>query len=436
MKSFTNHPFALCFILLLSGLPRIGAARENPPKTWKEHWFEHNLEVRRVYCDNDVAVYFDDDVDRKHTWLYKFVGDIWRYTKETYGDFGDGRLYAIFHADKYGGGHPSTWWDKHHDYRNVIDIGKAGDWVEQPGWTYGVITHEISHIVELSSKGLHGSPAFGIWGDSKWAEIFNYDVFLNLGYTEVAEKMHDELMKGTDNFPVEGTHWFRDWFFPIYDTYGGNKVLNRYFTVLSENFRQSGDSYKGGMNMGEFVYFWSAAAGENLQPQAEKAFGWTEEWQTQLDQAQIDYPNAATVQRSDITEYKDLRLAAEFDDSPADQGPQNLTDNNLETKFLTFNNHCEIRFAIKNSCRVTGYSIASANDFEERDPLSWTFKASRDNKHWVVLDERSNEDFDARFKTRLFTFENPSRYRFFSFEFTNNHGNILQISEIEILENR
>jgi hypothetical protein len=44
------------------------------------------------------------------------------------------------------------------------------------------------------------------------------------------------------------------------------------------------------MNMGEFVHFWSGAAGEDLVDLATDAFGWKAEWQSQLDQAKVDYP--------------------------------------------------------------------------------------------------------------------------------------------------
>ena len=44
-----------------------------------------------------------------------------------------------------------------------------------------MVTHEISHIVEGANNGAWGSPAFPIWGDSKWAEFFIYDVYTALG---------------------------------------------------------------------------------------------------------------------------------------------------------------------------------------------------------------------------------------------------------------
>jgi hypothetical protein len=281
-------------------------AQTTPPATWQEHWFEHNQVLSLFYADADVAIYYDNDVSRNISWMNKFTGDVWRYTKQTYGDFGGKpQLYSVFHAYKYGGGHPSTWYDASHDYRNTIDIGQAGDWQTQGGWNYAVITHEISHIVELGSKGVHGSPAFGLWGDSKWAEIFIYDVFTNLGYKTEANAFYTDNISHSDSFPRANTFWFRDWFYPIYSQYGGNKVLNRYFELVAQYFPKNGNNYSRSMNWGEFVVFWSAAAGTDLKPLATKAFGWPADWEAQYQQAKIDFKfNTVTVVNGPVTSYQ------------------------------------------------------------------------------------------------------------------------------------
>lgn len=91
-----------------------------PPQNWLEHWFEHVQNLDLVFADDDVAVYFDSDVDRSITWPNAFIGNVWRYVKRNYGNFGtENNLYAIFHTAKYSGGHPSTYFDASHDFRNV-----------------------------------------------------------------------------------------------------------------------------------------------------------------------------------------------------------------------------------------------------------------------------------------------------------------------------
>lgn len=268
-----------------------GGGKADPSETWQEHWFEHNQLLRRVFFDDDVAIYHDPDVDPSTTWMNGFMGDVWRYTKRIYGDFGgDGRLHVVMHTGKYSGGHPSTAFDESHDYRNMIDCG-PGPWITMNHGDLSIPTHEAGHIVELGSKGSHGSPAFGLWGDSKWMEIYIYDVYKGLGRDSDAQQWHDEKLQTVDNFPRDNTRWYRDWFWPIYSQYGGTQMLNRFFTLLSENFPKSGNGvdYSRGMNWGEFVHFWSGAANKNLKSQATTAFGWPSDWQQQFDQARKDF---------------------------------------------------------------------------------------------------------------------------------------------------
>jgi len=261
-----------------------------PPITWQEHWFEHNQLLSRVYYDNDLAVYYDNDVSRAITWPNTYMADVWRYTKSVYGSFGgDSRLFAVFHTGKYSGGHPSTYFDASHDYRNVIDVG-PGPWTSGAGNDLDLVTHEVGHIVEGASKGEHGSPAFKLWGDSKWNEIFIYDVYNGLGRTADAKRWYELMVVNADNFPMPGAHWFRDWFYPIYSQHGGATVLNKFFELLAQYYPKNGSDYARDMNWGEFVHFWSAAAGINLKPMATKAFGWPADWEAQFNAARVEFP--------------------------------------------------------------------------------------------------------------------------------------------------
>ncbi len=88
--------------------------------------------------------------------------------------------------------------------------------------------------------------------------------------------MKELYMEQADNFPVEGTKWFKNWFWPIYTNYGKSKVLASYFKLLSIHFPKktipSGVEYTRRMNLGEFIHFFSGAAGVNLKAQATTAF--------------------------------------------------------------------------------------------------------------------------------------------------------------------
>lgn len=265
-----------------------------PPATWHEHWFEHNQTVALVYEDKNVAVYYDKGMDRSVTWPYKTMSAAWGYVKNIYGRFGDStRLYTVFHQGIYGGGHPSPYFDDSHDYRNTIDCG-LGNWEKPAGEQIGMPIHEMGHIVSGASHGVKGSPSDALWGDSKFMEIFNYDVLMHIGYEEEAKKVYEQMQTQYDDFPRAKTQWFKNWFYPIYNDHGKAAVLDKYFALLAANFPQKkiplGHEYTRDMNWGEFVHFWSGAAGVNLKEQATQTFGWTDEWEAQFKQAQHDFP--------------------------------------------------------------------------------------------------------------------------------------------------
>jgi hypothetical protein len=255
--------------------------------------------LTRVYFDEEVAVYYDNDMDKSIKWPFKYLHDVWVYTKKVYGPFGDDkRLFAVFHSGKYGGGHPSTYFDASHDNRNVIDCGSPDQhaWASGKGNDLDISTHEVSHIVEGSSHGVHNSPAFPIWGDSKWAEIFLYDVYHGLNRTEDVKRWYDMMIKGHENFPRANTYWFRDWFYPIYSKHGGYKVLNGFFELLSKHFPKNHSAsgnrpqYTRDMNHGEFFHFWSGAAQTNLKSLATDAFGWNDNYEKEFQKAIKDFP--------------------------------------------------------------------------------------------------------------------------------------------------
>ena len=219
-------------------------------------------------------------------WLFDFVSKAWQYSLDTYGDMGPGRLSAIFHTGKYFGGHPSYYYDDSHDNRNVVDQG-GGDWREG---NYDVPSHEIAHIVEsTASHTKYGSPAFGLWRDSKWAEFYQYDLYKGLGMESDAERVFNDFSGKVEDFPRPGTRWFSDWFHPLWRDYGGAQVMVRFYGLLGEHFPAQ-NQRMGSMNWGEYIHFTSGAAETDLTELATSAFGWSEQWQAELDEARAEFP--------------------------------------------------------------------------------------------------------------------------------------------------
>ena len=258
----------------------VGRTLPAPPATWQEHWFEHNQLLQLIDYNDDVAVYYDPDVDRPSTaWEFGFMTQVWHYARMVYGEMkdasgGDGRLYSIFHTNKYGGGHPAYYFDSSHDYRDVTDCG-PGPW-DQTGSDYSLDepSHESGHVVESANMGKHGSPAFPIWGDSKWMEFYQYDLYLGIGMTAHAQVVFDRFTNNMDTFPQPGTHWFRDWFYPLWRDHGHAQVMVKFFKLLAQYFPSDrNNTYTRDLNWGEYVHFTSGAAGTNLLAQAHTAFG-------------------------------------------------------------------------------------------------------------------------------------------------------------------
>jgi hypothetical protein len=135
-----------------------------------------------------------------------------------------------------------------------------------------------------------GSPAFPLWGDSKWAEFFQYDLYVGIGLTADAQRLFDRFTNTSDDFPVAGTHWFRDWFYPLWRDHGHAQVMVRYFQLLAQYFPKNGNSYARDLNWGEYIHFMSGAANTNLKSLATKAFSWPSDWEQQFNKARSDFP--------------------------------------------------------------------------------------------------------------------------------------------------
>ena len=265
----------------------------DPPPRWQEHWFEHDQLLRLAGATGHVAIYLDPDRnDDNARWLLPYLDDVWQYTKQTYGEFGPNPLlYSIFHQGRYGGGHPSTYQDPSHDNRNVTDCG-AGSYRQGDRGVYDMVTHEISHVVEGANNGAWGSPAFPIWGDSKWAEFFIHDVYTALGQRQWALDAAMTFDRISDNFPRGNTHWFRDWWRPLRaETGGGPQTMVRFFELLAEHFpRGANTRYLRDLTWGEYVHFTSGAAGGDVCDLARRAFGRPRWWTRELARAQAQFP--------------------------------------------------------------------------------------------------------------------------------------------------
>lgn len=428
-----------------------------PPYTWQEHWFDHRQVIKRVHFNDHTALYFDDDVDReKAGWLFGLVDSAWVYTKKEYGSFGKtdttNRLFAIFHTNKYGGGHPGTYLAARHDFRNVIDLGAgANAWKNQTDWELSATIHEISHIVEGASNGVRESPAFDIWGDSKWAEIYVYDIYDYLGRTAIKKRVFDECMEKTDSYPRANTAWFRNWFYPIYEKYGKVKVLNRFFQLLAANFPQKTgpngiSTYSRRMNMGEFVHFWSGASGVDLSFRAQMTFGFKDrsgaDWQPQFEKAKSDFAGITyspdPVYGINISKGASLETSAENESGAnSAEGSLKMIDLDNNSKFLlkSFSTGFTVIQTPASEAVANAYLITSGNDAPSRDPKTWVLEGSQNKQNWTVLDTKTNHAFMYRNEIKIFNFPNTMSYKHYRLRVAETAGSTdMQISEWLLLK--
>lgn len=125
-------------------------------------------------------------------------------------------------------------------------------------------------------------------------------------------------------------------------------------------------------------------------------------------------------------------ITAQYTDSPANEGIAKLIDNSASTKYLTFHNAGWVQYQAPASYVVTSYTLTSANDAAERDPLNWTLQGSVNGTTWTTIDTRSGVDFPSRLQKLTFTFSNTTAYSYYRLNLTNNSGTILQLAELEL----
>jgi len=75
--------------------------------------------------------------------------------------------------------------------------------------------------------------------------------------------------------------------------------------------------------------------------------------------------------------------------SPESEGPSNAIEINPTSKFLDFNKKSLI-IDFGKDIHMNEYTICTANDCPERDPISWTLSGSNNESDWEILDEQWN----------------------------------------------
>jgi len=133
----------------------------------------------------------------------------------------------------------------------------------------------------------------------------------------------------------------------------------------------------------------------------------------------------------DITEkVAEIKASA---NNPPNETDQQLIDGDVTTKWLAFEPTAWIELQLSEPEAVVKYALTSANDYPARDPRDWTLSGSNDGENWTVLDTRSGESFSERFQTKVYEFENDTKYLYYRLDIKRNAGaSITQLAEIQL----
>lgn len=411
----------------------------SPARGLTEDWNGHTESVTRQYFDANTAIYFDAEVNRAIEWPATFFSDSWLYISTRYGKFGnDNILYVVGHGEE-GSSFYKTIFEQDASAKSLIDFSLTNE--TMTATTTDLSVALMSKVVENSANGVHLSPGSVVW-QNKFAEIFTYDLYTELGMEEDAARVLAAYTASEADFPQAGTFWFRDWFLPIYNDYAQGVTLSNFFKVLSQNYPIDGSDYAGEMNIGEMVHFFSGATGVDLQPLAENAFGWPNEYANQLLQAQAQFPNleypfepASTI--LDITDDGTLVVSKDHNNGPdSAEGSLKLVDGDNSTKFLTDGFPQDFYFQLEYDVATVAnkYTLTSGNDAPDRDMKTWEVLGSNDGANWDVLDTKTDQSWSARNQVKEFNFENEIPYTTYRINVIENNGSsLIQISEWRLL---
>jgi len=131
-------------------------------------------------------------------------------------------------------------------------------------------------------------------------------------------------------------------------------------------------------------------------------------------------------------------LTAQFVSNRPNENFPNIIDNDINTKYYQNGKKALwVQYRSTVSAIVTRYTITSANDVEERDPLNWNLAGSNNGVNWTVLDTRTGEDFPTRLLTRTFLVNNTQSFIFYRLNITSNgNNNNTQFAEWELFQRK
>lgn len=430
-----------------------------PKREFRDKWENYKLWIidqpatfTKVEEIGNTAFYMIDgykksDVDQLY---YDFYAANWDYVFECYGEeLSDSRLHVLLIPQEGGGGLASIYdyRSASAEYSNMVYIKANKSWFKnraESGYIYDVMAHEICHIIEGVGGGYNGSMFYPIWGDSKWAEILQYDIFSALGSPR-AQSWHNsygvgENAAGGASYPTEGrvSYWYRDFFYPTYEAYGKTDVLKKFWKLQKEHYRRKNGNFvsvstnPGGRgNLGELIHFWSGACGVDVKKYAIKAFGWNDQYEMWLEKAKIDYPDVVYADAPIDNSVKNIcQNGGTLNSNISGLNLANFIDNKYSTFYLIRKGNEEYLNLTYNSPIAAKLNTYTLTFKDATVPAAWILYGSMDGNNWDVIDTQDKPTFTNDNIT--LNIQTNQAYKQYKFEFSFKESGQIRLSEIEL----
>lgn len=240
--------------------------------------------------EDNLVMYYNRDIrnPRSIVWPITFTRDAWESLRRMYGRFGNDRLYVVLH------GKPqpqdlnfATYLDASKGRLNAMEVGSS-NWAVENATNVDLIARNLAQIVVRSARGVR-YPGL----EPGWADILVHNIFNVTNRPEDQARWIIEMEREAES-NVANVPMYTQWYLPIYRDLGMGGVLNRFFLARVSHFpiADFGDirTFARAMNRGEFIHFWSNAAGRNLTELGGEVFGWSTGLMDQYHKARTDFP--------------------------------------------------------------------------------------------------------------------------------------------------
>ena len=121
----------------------------------------------------------------------------------------------------------------------------------------------------------------------------------------------------------------------------------------------------------------------------------------------------------------------------ANEGIDKLNDKTLDKYLVPNAQSCWIEYTATYAYHPTGYTLTSANDADNRDPVSWVLYGANTNENWVELDRQTGVLFYGRHTTQAYPINSDNCYQRYRFEVLDNNGDtMIQLAELQLMGTR